>query len=127
MKKLIFAVAAVLFTISSTAQNEDFKQDINPEMRAERTVMRLSKQMDLTEEEKEQLMAVHLAYFEKEAELRQEKNENMQDVLGEERYKQLRAKQKERRETFREKRREKRGKMKQHHHKHQDADQPRKK
>lgn len=121
MKKQIIIGAALLFSTGLMAQNRNFENQ-DPETRAERTVSRLNNQMELTDDEKEQLKALHVDFFQKQSELREEKNESMREVLGDERYSKLRENQQERRQTMRETRKEKRGKMRQRRQKHQDAD-----
>lgn len=140
MKKLIFATAALLLSLSVSAQHHHKMKNMSPDERAEMVVQHISDEVEINEDEKQHLTAIHVEHFTQKQQMREEGNEDkeqhrqmreekqaaVQNILGEERFVQLTEARQERRAKHREKKRERTGKMRNHLHKHQDAAQPQK-
>lgn len=141
MKKLFFAAAALLLSVSVNAQHNKEMKNLSPDERAEKVVQQMSDEVEINDDEKQQLVAIHVEYFtqkqqmredgnedkEQHKQMREEKNAAVQNILGDDRSAQLKESRGERNDNFKERRKQKDDRMKKHHHKHQDADQPRKK
>lgn len=139
MKQLIFATAALMLSLSVSAQHNHKMKNMAPDERAEKVVQHISDVVEINDEEKQQLTNVHVDYFfqkqqmreageknkDQSKQMREEKEAAVQSILGDDRYAQLLESRQERRAKYKEKKHERKGKMKKHH-KHQDVDQPQK-